>query len=93
MIKMLFWLSVKSAEYLPELTSQQLEHAVKRNFGGLEMEGLQKLRVKIAEHFPDIAISQIENLKGPIDVFRLLVPLRSAEDFIDDTESIPEEVR
>ena len=48
LIKMLYWMCHKSNRPPTEL---QLEHAIRRNFGGLEQKGLNPLEI-FKEHLP-----------------------------------------
>ena len=54
LIKMLYWMVRKTNQLL---TMKQLEHAVKRNFGGLDevdAVGIFKMNVLIPDHQPDV---------------------------------------
>lgn len=55
---MLYWMCKKSRM---QLTGPQLRHAIKRNFGGLDLEGVDtyeifKFHLKDLEHEPDLSL-------------------------------------
>ncbi|XP_019853235.1 PREDICTED: E3 ubiquitin-protein ligase RNF213-like [Amphimedon queenslandica] len=65
LIKMLYWMCKKSDR---PLTDPQLQHAIKRNFGGLDVDeidtyGIFKHYFKDLEHKPDLRSVTNENLK------------------------------
>uniref|UniRef100_A0A1X7TWB5 RZ-type domain-containing protein n=1 Tax=Amphimedon queenslandica TaxID=400682 RepID=A0A1X7TWB5_AMPQE len=58
LIKMLYWMCKKSGM---QLTGPQLQHAIKRNFGGLDLEDIDtysifKSHLKNLEHEPDLSL-------------------------------------
>ena len=55
---MLYWMCKKSGM---QLTGPQLQHAIKRNFGGLDLEDIDtysifKSHLKDLEHEPDLSL-------------------------------------